>query len=108
MMKTKTIKTLKAVRNILKKTLPEKISKVLNSYENFADHEAPEDAKGFSSYHLALKSAILHAETLLKLAKWTDETAQIEQKNDSGDDILKILAEARSAKKLEDDEDGED
>jgi len=100
-MKTKTMKTLKAVRNILKKTLPEKISKVLNSYENFAEHAAPEDAKGFSSYHLALKSAILHAETLFKLAKWTDEDAKVEQ-HDDNIEVLRFLQEAKEARKLED------
>ena len=76
-MKPKNIKTLKALKNKLKKTLPEKISSVMQSYEDFSEQPVPEDAKGFTAHHNACKSAVVHAETLLKLARWTvdEETA---------------------------------
>ena len=96
-MNNKTVKTLKALKKMLKKTLPEKISKVLASYENFSNNSEPEDAKGFGAYHSALKSAIVHADTLLKLAKWTDD----EEKRSSVDeniDLLKFLKEAEELK----------
>lgn len=67
------IKTLKALKSRLRKTLPEKISEVIDSYENFSEQPVPDDAKGFSAHHSACKSAVIHAETLLKLAEWTDE-----------------------------------
>lgn len=72
-MTSKKIKTLKALKNRLRKTLPEKISEVIDSYENFSEQPVPDDAKGFSAHHSACKSAVIHAETLLKLAEWTDE-----------------------------------
>ena len=69
----KKVKTLKALKKCLKKTLPEKVSQVLESYEAFSERPVPEDAKGFSAHHGACKSAVIHAETLLKLAKWTED-----------------------------------
>jgi len=96
-MANKTIKTLKALKKILKKTLPEKISKVLSSYEKFSTQCEPEDAKSFSAYHTALKSAIVHAETLLKLAKWSEP----EEKNSpifEDLELIKFLKEAEDLK----------
>lgn len=72
-MVTKKIKTLAALKTRLKKTLPEKISEVIASYETFSEQPVPDDAKGFSAHHSACKSAVVHAETLLKLARWTED-----------------------------------
>lgn len=69
----KQIKTLRALKTSLKKTLPAKISEVIASYEIFAGRPVPDDAKGFNAHHSACKSAVVHAETLLKLARWTEE-----------------------------------
>jgi len=96
-MKTKTIKTLKALKKMLKKTIPGKILKVLSSYEKFSEQCEPEDAKGFSAYHTALKSAIIHAETLLKLAKWS-EPEEKETLIDEDLELIKFLKEAEELK----------
>ncbi len=94
-MVTKKIKTLSALKKRLKKSLPEKISAVIASYENFSEQPVPEDAKGFSAHHSACKSAVVHAETLLKLARWTeDEELAASQSTTSGLDAL--LQEARN------------
>ena len=61
------VKTLKALKSKLKKELPSQISKVISSYEDFAGQPVPDDAKGFTAHHNACKSAVVHAETLLKL-----------------------------------------
>lgn len=92
----KKIKTLKALRKCLKKTLPEKVSHVLESYENFAGKDVPEDAKGFSAHHSACKSAVIHAETLLKLARWSEDEASASSAETSSDDVLALLNEARA------------
>lgn len=92
----KKIKTLKALKKCLKKTLPEKVSQVLESYENFAGQAVPEDAKGFSAHHSACKSAVIHAETLLKLAKWTEDDLSPTAENTHSDDIINLLNEARN------------
>ncbi|MFV0627153.1 MAG: hypothetical protein ACK5N8_07380 [Alphaproteobacteria bacterium] len=106
-MKDKKIKTIKALKKRLKKTLPDKISKVIESYESFLEQGIPDDAKGFNAHHNACKSAVVHAETLLKLAKWTDEEVELVPKedNEEEDEILKIMNEARDEiDELKDDE----
>lgn len=81
-MNHKNIKTLHTLKKRLKKSLPQKISDVIISYENFCSQPVPDDAKGFSSHHNACKSAVVHAETLLKLARWTndEETVSVENR----------------------------
>ena len=95
-MTSKKIKTLKALKSRLRKTLPEKISEVIDSYENFSEQPVPDDAKGFSAHHSACKSAVIHAETLLKLAEWTDEKTQGDKSADGDRQILELLNEARN------------
>jgi len=91
----KKIKTLASLRKCLKKTLPEKISQVLESYEIFSEQEVPEDAKGFSAHHSACKSAVNHAETLLKLARWSEDELPAPSADMPDKDILDMLNEAR-------------
>lgn len=102
-MPSKKIKTLKSLKANLKKTLPQKISEVIESYENFAEQPAPVDAKGFSAHHSACKSAVVHAETLLKLARWTEDEPMALPQNDNFD-ISSILEEAHAQEQDEDDE----
>ena len=92
-MPSKKIKTLQSLKNNLKKTLPQKISEVIKSYENFAEQPAPADAKGFSAHHSACKSAVVHAETLLKLARWTEDEPLPPTERDEID-ITSLLEEA--------------
>ena len=92
----KKVKTLKALKKCLKKILPEKVSQVLESYENFSEQPVPEDAKGFSAHHSACKSAVIHAETLLKLSKWTEDENNSAATDAPSDDILRLLGEARA------------
>lgn len=77
--------------------------KVISSYEDFAGQPVPDDAKGFTAHHNACKSAVVHAETLLKLARWTADDASSESSPSA--DWEKILLEARQeADRDEDDE----
>lgn len=93
---SKKIKTLKALKNRLRKTLPEKISEVIDSYENFSEQPVPDDAKGFSAHHSACKSAVIHAETLLKLAEWTDAKTPADETAGEDRQVLELLNEARN------------
>lgn len=105
-MNKKNVKTLKALKSKLKKTLPARICSVMQSYDQFSGQTIPEDAKGFTAHHNACKSAVIHAETLLKLARWTDEdfsssvtpSAAIPKEFSLGE----LLAEASEAGKQED------
>ncbi len=95
-MTTKKIKTLKALKSRLRKTLPEKISEVIDSYENFSEQPVPEDAKGFSAHHSACKSAVVHAETLLKLAEWTDSKDTDSEPQNENKQLMSFLQEAQN------------
>ena len=95
-MPIKKIKTLQSLKDTLKKTLPQKISEVIKSYEDFSEQPAPVDAKGFSAHHSACKSAVVHAETLLKLARWTEDDLLLPVEEQTKDSSLQaLLDEAR-------------
>lgn len=94
LMPTKKIKTLQSLKDTLKKTLPQQISKVIKSYEAFSEHQVPEDAKGFSAHHSACKSAVVHAETLLKLARWTEDEVTFNEQENNDDELAMLLSEA--------------
>ena len=96
-MPTKRIKTLQSLKNNLKKTLPQKISDVIKSYEDFSEQQIPDDAKGFSAHHSACKSAVVHAETLLKLARWTENEEDVMQNNEKTFSLRSLLNEADTA-----------
>lgn len=90
-MPIKKIKTLQTLKDTLKKTLPQKISEVIKSYEDFSEQPAPVDAKGFSAHHSACKSAVVHAETLLKLARWTEDDLPPPLEEQTKDSSLQAL-----------------
>ncbi len=92
-MPIKKIKTLQSLKDTLKKTLPQKISEVIKSYEDFSEQQAPVDAKGFSAHHSACKSAVIHAETLLKLARWTENDLPSPAEDQTKDSSLQALLE---------------
>lgn len=79
------------MKDTLKKTLPQKISEVIKSYEDFSEQPAPVDAKGFSAHHSACKSAVVHAETLLKLARWTEDDLPPPLEEQTKDSSLQAL-----------------
>ena len=82
--------------------LPSRICEVMNSYDAFAASDIPADAKGFAAYHGACKAALAHVEVLLKIAKWSEESAS--EQNPSGG-IAELLAEAKEAlNSMEDEE----
>lgn len=104
-MPIKKIKTLRALKNNLKKTLPQKISEVIKSYEDFSEQPAPVDAKGFGAHHAACKSAVVHAETLLKLARWTENELEPDaEKTAEYISMQDILSEAKAESLLEEEE----
>ena len=90
-MPIKKIKTLQTLKDTLKKTLPQKISEVIKSYEDFSEQPVPVDAKGFSAHHSACKSAVVHAETLLKLARWTEDDLPPPLEEQTKDSSLQAL-----------------
>ncbi len=53
-------------------SLPAAIDHALQSYHSFFDQTPTKDAKVFSAYHAACKTAVAHIELLLKLAEWAD------------------------------------
>lgn len=104
-MTTSPIKTLRTLRSRLKKALPAKISQVMQSYEDFSNLPVPEDAKGFTAHHNACKSAVVHAETLIKLARWTEGEDPGTAAAAPLAGLEKLLMEAHAAETGETDED---
>lgn len=100
-MDLKNIKTLPTLKKTLKKFLPAKISKALQSYDAFCEQPISFDAKEFSAHHNACKAAVVHAQSLLKLAVWTDD----EQKTGPELDFSKILEDAKKDFDCEENED---
>lgn len=95
-MSAKKIKTLQSLKDVLKKTLPQQISKVIKSYEVFSEQPIPEDAKGFGAHHNACKSAVIHAETLLKLARWTEDEIKLSSEDNNEYFLETLLDEAEA------------
>ena len=92
----KKVKTLKALKKCLKKDPARKGVSGSGELRSFSERPVPEDAKGFSAHHGACKSAVIHAETLLKLAKWTEDEKNPAATGAPPDDILRLLSEARA------------
>ena len=90
------IKTLQSLKDALKKTLPQQISKVIRSYEDFSEQPVPCDAKGFGAHHNACKSAVVHAETLLKLARWTEDEIKLPPAEETDGFLERLLNEAEA------------
>jgi hypothetical protein len=65
--------TIKGIKAKIKKIMPFFINETLDRYSDFYNSENPSDAKEFSAHHSACKSALAHIETLLKIARWSDE-----------------------------------
>ena len=101
-MKVSTANNLPSLKQELNAFLPSRICEVMNSYDAFAASDIPADAKGFAAYHGACKAALAHVEVLLKIAKWSEESAS--EQNPSGG-IAELLAEAKEAlNSMEDEE----
>jgi hypothetical protein len=101
-MKVSSADNLPSLKQELNTFLPARICEVMNSYDAFAASDIPADAKGFATYHGACKAALAHVEVLLKIAKWSEESAN--QGNPSGS-IAELLAEAKEAlNSMEDEE----
>ncbi len=47
-------------------------------------------------HHSACKSAVIHAETLLKLARWSEDDLPSASAEAPADDVLALLNEARA------------
>ena len=69
----KTPSTIKGIKAKIKKIMPFFINETLDRYSDFYNSGNPSDAKEFSAHHSACKSALAHIETLLKIARWSDD-----------------------------------
>ena len=58
--------------------LPEKLSAVLQEYNDFTAQPAPLDSKSFGAYHTACKNALSHMVLLMKMLQLLDENNQQE------------------------------
>ena len=83
--------------------LPEKIGETVETYEVFSNQEVPMEAKAFAAHHAACKSAMAHVDTLIKLLRWCEITSEKSEAEANAE----LLAEARAALSLMEDEEDE-
>ena len=103
-----TATTTASLRTTLKADLPGRVEETLAAYASFAAQPAPDDAKAFAAHHAACKSALQHADLLLKLLRWADSDKAVGPEAGEGDRAT-LLARARAATSDEDgEEDGEE
>jgi hypothetical protein len=91
-----------ALRRRMSAAMPERLAAAMDSYDGFALANPPTEAKAFAAHHGACKAALAHVELLLKLTRWA--TGKAEGASE-GDDLGRLIAEARSI--LGDDDDNE-
>ncbi|MEO5373164.1 MAG: hypothetical protein H7840_02665 [Alphaproteobacteria bacterium] len=88
---------LDALRRQLKGSLPKRIGKAVDSYDGFSTAPPPDDAKGFAAHHAACRAALAHVEMLVKLSRWAEGKEEATSPEGEGEDIDRLIAEARSA-----------
>ena len=101
----------------LLRSLPSDIRRARKAYHRVADEAAGiMDAKGFVNYQSACKAALAHVESLIKLLRWVRDGelaaavagaggdkqtgapgAGQKTADDNGDDIARLIADAREA-----------
>ena len=105
---TKKAKTLKSLKSNLRKSLSSRILRVFEGYDNFSSSDIPVDAKGFSAHHSACKSAVSHAESLLRLTKLVEVEPSVSQQNSDAQNIIELITQARKEISSQEDEDKDD
>ena len=70
------------VKNFFLDALPEKLSAVLQEYNDFTAQRAPLEAKSFGAYHTACKNALSHMVLLMKMLQLVNENNQEENSDD--------------------------
>ena len=89
---------LDAFRHNLFAHLPGFLDKATNGYRRFNAIDPPDDAKAFAAHHAACRAALAHIQLLLSLARWV-ETADGSTREEAGDDLDRLVAEAQIALK---------
>ena len=88
---------IQVIRQELQETLPGLIEVATHSYQTFVATPPPDDARGFTAYQAACRSALTHLQLLIKLSGWA-ETGITDGENLTGDDELRgLISDARAA-----------
>ncbi|HEY1097040.1 MAG TPA: hypothetical protein VGF14_07350 [Alphaproteobacteria bacterium] len=83
---------LSALRTQLVDLLPRAMQCAVASYRHFSNQISPDDAKQFTAFHNACRSALAHVDYLNRLAKWL--TATHPQQQDE-QDLQPLMQQAR-------------
>ena len=62
--------SLETVRAAIAGLVPEAMDRAVGSYRDFVTVTVPLDAKEFKDHHTAGRTALVHLESLLRLARW--------------------------------------
>ena len=92
--------SLDSLRAAIARLVPEAMERAVGSYRDFVTVSVPLEAKEFKDHHTAGRTALVHLESLLRLARWAaipgaggDETAT----ETIGDDVDAMLIDASRA-----------
>lgn len=91
--------SLDSLRTAIARLVPEAMERAVASYRDFVTLGVPLEAKEFKDHHTAGRTALVHLESLLKLARWAalpgagDGGAE----NEDGDDLDSLLLDASRA-----------
>lgn len=96
MKKPKKMAAIDALRSEWSSQFPSMLEKAVEDYKNFAATQAPSpsDAKLFSAYHAACRSALAHLEQLIKFSRWADGD---ESSCPEGESVEQLIARAEAA-----------
>ncbi|MEI7608708.1 MAG: hypothetical protein WCJ64_18095 [Rhodospirillaceae bacterium] len=92
--------SLEALRDAIARLVPEAMERAVASYRDFVTLGVPLEAKEFKDHHTAGRTALVHLESLLKLARWAalpaGDNANSASETESGD-IESLLLDASRA-----------
>ncbi len=93
-------RSLDSLRTAIARLVPEAMERAVGSYRDFVTVEVPLEAKEFKDHHTAGRTALVHLESLLRLARWAALPAAGEDETASGteaDDLDAMLLDASRA-----------
>ena len=88
---------LETLRLSIARLLPLAMEQAVASYREFVVVEVPLEAKEFKDHHTAGRTALVHLETLLRLARWAALPAGAGEEPAAEEEIDTMVSEARQA-----------
>ncbi len=83
--------SLETVRTAIARLIPEAMDHAVDSYRQFVALEVPMEAKDFKEHHTAGRTALVHLESLMKLASWAASPSHAATEPEAGSEAFDTL-----------------